>query len=170
MKRLLCVVISLVLVFGISTTAFAYTEPFSSSGTVEVSKRIYSSCYMEIPSTVDYDMQTTCNVDIYNIEMLDNEVIRVLASGLNQNNAIPLTKAGSNTTLEVNVKDGSGQLVTASNPYLAEIDKAHISSATKSAFFSFSFELRNPYEYQGAEPGIYTGTMQYQISIDEVDG
>ena len=167
MKKIICAILCAVLMLSMATTAFAYTEPFTSSGTVEVSKRIYSSCYMEIPATVNYDLQPVCSVDVYNIEMLDNEVIRVIASGLNQNNAIPLTKSGTDKTLELYVKNGSGQLVTNENPYLAELDKTNISVGTKSASFSFSFELRNPYEYQGAEPGIYTGTMQYQICIEE---
>lgn len=167
MKKLLCVVLSIVLMLAVSTTAFASTSPLSTGGTVEVSKRIYSSCYLEIPETIDLDTQNTCNIEIFNIEMLDNEIIRVMVSNLNDSGAITMSKADTDTTLDVYIRDDNENLVTPFNPYLTELDKAHISVGDKYASFHFSFELHD--SYQNAEAGIYTGTMQYQISIDEVE-
>lgn len=62
MKRFLALVLTAVLVLSMSTTAFAEgynytqgnTQEYSGSGETTVNAKIYSTCYVSIPETIDY--------------------------------------------------------------------------------------------------------------------
>ena len=168
MKKVLCILMCAVLLLAMPTTAFAYTEyggggsPFSAEGETQISAKIYSSCVVSIPSTVeiyDFTQPTTCSVEINNANVGTGESVKVKIKNLNENNAIVLDNNGH--TLNVLFSTAGGTEVTQYSPYVARISEFN---EYGSASTYFNMTVSTPSE--GAKAGNYEGTMQYEITIN----
>lgn len=167
MKKVIALVLSLVLVLSMSVTAFAdnLTE-YSASGSATVSLKIYSSCYVTIPETIDVNTGNSWNIEIVSINVLDNEAIKVSVTNLPNTGEIELSNPNTTKTINFALNDGDGNRLDTNNTTLALFtpEDLTVEVATK----SFSGEVTT--NLQDMKAGTYSGTMQYSVSIEEYSG
>lgn len=171
MKKVLCMLMCAVLLLAMPTTAFAYTEyggggsPFSAEGETQISAKVYSSCVVSIPATIeitDFSQPTDCGIEITNGNVAVGESIKIKIKNLNENNAIVLSHGSSETTFNVTFTMQDGTEVTQYSPYIARIGEL-TSEGTAFAYFTMSVQG----DTAGAKAGNYEGTMQYEITIND---
>ena len=169
MTKILCMLMCAALLLAMPMTAFAYTEyggsgsPFSAEGETQISARVYSSCVVSIPATVEiteFNRTMECPIEISNANIGTGEAVRVKIKNLNENNALVLTNR--DYTLDVFFSTADGTEVTQYAPYVARI-----SEFDSNGFATTSFGMTIANVPEGAKAGIYEGTMQYEITISE---
>lgn len=169
MKKILCMLMCAALLFAMPMTAFAYTEyggggsPFSAEGETQITAKVYSSCIVSIPATVeiyDFSQPTPCSIEINSANVGVGETVKVKIKNLNENNAIVLENNGH--TLDVFFTTADGTEVLQSSPYLARIYEFN---EYGSASTYFNMTVSTPSE--GTKAGNYEGTMQYEITIND---
>lgn len=177
MKRFLALVLTAVLVLSMSTTAFAEgynytqgnTQEYSGSGETTVNAKIYSTCYVSIPETINYVEGETWDVSLTDMYVEDGYAIRVSVSNMSNDGSIVLTNPNESRKLDYTIEEvETHRLLSQNDPLLCElkysdIEYDEIYGSTPCAF-SFTGHIAN--ETLSMKPGTYTGTMQYEVRIE----
>ena len=76
MKKILALVLSLVLMLGCTTTAFAANEPYQGYADMPVTAYSYGSFYLSIPESVEFTnyVNNACTISIGEYD-IDNETL-----------------------------------------------------------------------------------------------
>lgn len=164
MKKILCMFMCVALLMAMSMTTFAADSPYSANGESVISKRIYSTCTISIPSIIELENPETCSIMVSDANIAVGETIKVKITNLNENNAISLTRPNSDTIFDVQFTRQDGTEVTQYSPCLARITSSSI-SADGTAETSFAISVQGDTDM--AKAGIYEGRMQYEVIIDE---
>ena len=167
MKRFISLCLVLVLACTMSVTASAEysesmdnTQPFYASGQSSINAKVYSSCTISIPETLDMADSNSWYVYFERFSIEDGYQIVVSVTNLNDNGAITLTHTdGTTANLYLLRRDTSP--VTGDNRTLAVLKDTEIdynNLPNMAAFYGNFFEATHP--------GNYTGIMQYEVSIE----
>ncbi|MBR5022875.1 MAG: hypothetical protein IKY18_06715 [Oscillospiraceae bacterium] len=164
MKKILCMLMCAALLLAMPMSAFAADCPYSANGESVISKRVYSTCTISIPSIIELENPETWSIMVSDANVAIGETIKVKITNLNENNAISLTHPNSDNVFNVQFTAQDGTEVTQYSPYLARITSSSISEdGTAGASFGVSVQG----DTDIAKAGIYEGRMQYEVIIDE---
>lgn len=164
MKKILALVLSMVLMLGTATTAFAANEPYQGGCDLPVTAYSYGSFYISVPETVEFTkyVNNACSISIaeYDIDTTDSIIVTI--GNFNSNGGITMThnnKEGVTADLWIYKDSGmQTQYKDAAFPLME---------------FSYDTLESNPntsYEFyaqldESASAGRYTGTIQFYTSV-----
>ena len=164
MKRILALVLSMVLMLGTTTTAFAANYPYEGGCEMPVTAYSYGSFYLYIPENVDFTgyMGGDCVLSIgeYNLNVTDS--ISVSIGNFNSEGAITMThanKEGVTTNLFI-FKDSQMQETyrdSATPIFTATYDELEQGKKDFNLYAKISDD---------ASAGRYNGTIQFYTYID----
>ena len=165
MKKILALVLSLVLMLGCTTTAFAANEPQQSMADMPVTAYSYGSFYLSIPESVEFTnyVNNACTISIgeYDIDTTDSVIVSI--GNFNPNGGITMThntKEGVTADLWIySDYDMTKPYKDAAFP-LAEFTYDYLESNEGSDSFEFFAKLD-----ESAKAGRYTGVIQFYSSI-----
>lgn len=164
MKKILALVLSLVLMLGCTTTAFAANDPYEGGCDMPVTAYSYGSFYLYIPENVDFtgSLGGECLLSIgeYNLDLTDS--ISVSIGNFNSEGAITMThknRDGVTTDLYIykdyqmqeRYSDSAFPIFTATYDELEQ---------GKKDFYVYA-RLKDD-----APAGRYNGTIQFYTHID----
>ena len=164
MKKILALVLSLVLMLGTATTAFAADEPYQGMGETQVTAYSYGTFYFSIPETVEFTkmVNSECKIQIGEYDIDTTDAICVSIGNLNSDGCI---------TLNHNTKED----VTANLMIYKNHDMTNQYTDSASPLFTISYdELESSYydEYTfyaqldpNAKAGYYSGVIQFYFNI-----
>lgn len=155
MKKYLSLILALVMCFSISTTVFAQDQ-FVSEGTAEATVTYHAdSFYMVmIPETIDANATMTLSAAQMNID--DNEIVRVKVTNLNASDLLQLTHSrfGGTAGFELYRSDINERIAN-------QGDVATFISGILEPSYGVNFLSHDP-EMQA---GDYSGTITFSISL-----
>ena len=165
MKKALALVLSLILMLGTATTAFAANEPYQGYADMPVTAYSYGSFYLSIPESVEFTnyVNNACTISIgeYDIDTTDSIIVSI--GNFNPNGGITMThntKEGVTADLWIySDYDMTKPYKDAAFP-LAEFTYDYLESNEGSDSFEFFAKLD-----ESAKAGRYTGTIQFYSSI-----
>ncbi len=165
MKKVLALVLSLVLMLGTATTAFAANEPYQGYADMPVTAYSYGSFYLSIPESVEFTnyVNNSCRIAIgeYDIDTTDSIIVTI--GNLNSNGSITMThntKEGVTADLWIYTDYEMTQYYQGSAFPLAEFTYDYLESNEGRDEFEFYAKLDD-----NAKAGRYTGTIQFYSSI-----
>lgn len=165
MKKFLALVLSMVLMLGTATTAFAANEPYQGGCDLPVTAYSYGSFFLSIPESVEFTnyVNNSCYISIgeYDIDTTDSIIVTI--GNFNSNGAITMThntKEGVTADLWI-YKDYEMQNRYMDSAFpLAEFTYDYLESNAGSDSIEFFAKLD-----ESAKAGRYTGTIQFYASI-----
>lgn len=164
MKKIVAVILCAVMAVSLPITAFAVECPFNSEGTSTLKYKAYSSCTVTIPETIEiYNDEQSADIVVTNPNVEDGYVVNVYVKNLNSHNCVELTHdASGEAVAEVSFTNKSTNAnIDSYNPLLASIECSDNMSETFYASFGVSVVG------SGYRAGNYTGTMQYDVRIEQ---
>lgn len=172
MKRFLALALTAVLVLSMSTTAFAEgynytqgnTQEYSGSGETTVNAKIYSTCYVSIPETIDYVEGVSWDVTVSNMLVEEGYAIKVSVPNLSNDGSIVLTNPNSINTLNYTIEEkNTNRVLSTLDNLLCEVKYSDIDGSNPfvATFIGHIFS-----DIIEIKPGTYTGTMQYEVRIE----
>lgn len=172
MKRFLALVLTAVLVLSMSTTAFAEgynytqgnTQEYYGSGETTVNAKIYSTCYVSIPETIDYVEGVSWDVTVSNMLVEEGYAIKVSVPNLSNDGSIVLTNPNSINTLNYTIEEkNTNRVLSTLDNLLCEVKYSDIDGSNP---FVATFIGHISSDIIEIKPGTYTGTMQYEVRIE----
>ena len=161
-KKFISLFLVLVLACTMSVTASAEynesmdnTQPFYASGQSSINAKVYSSCTLSIPETLDIADSNSWNVSFERFSIEDGYQIVVSVTNLNDKEAITLTHTDGITTANLYLLRKDTSRLTSTDRTLAVLKDTEIdydSIPNMVAFYGNFFEA--------SKPGNYTGIMQ----------
>ena len=172
MKRFLALALTAVLVLSMSTTAFAEgynytqgnTQEYYGSGETTVNAKIYSTCYVSIPETIDYVEGVSWDVTVSNMLVEEGYAIKVSVPNLSNDGSIVLTNPNSINTLNYTIEEkNTNRVLSTLDNLLCEVKYSDIDGSNP---FVATFIGHISSDIIEMKPGTYTGTMQYEVRIE----
>lgn len=172
MKRFLALALTAVLVLSMSTTAFAEgynytqgnTQEYYGSGETTVNAKIYSTCYVSIPETIDYVEGVSWDVTVSNMLVEEGYAIKVSVPNLSNDGSIVLTNPNSINTLNYTIEEkNTNRVLSTLDNLLCEVKYSDIDGSNP---FVATFIGHISSDIIEIKPGTYTGTMQYEVRIE----
>ena len=172
MKRFLALALTAVLVLSMSTTAFAEgynytqgnTQEYYGSGETTVNAKIYSTCYVSIPETIDYVEGVSWDVTVSNMLVEEGYAIKVSVPNLSNDGSIVLTNPNSINTLNYTIEEkNTNRVLSTLDNSLCEVKYSDIDGSNP---FVATFIGHMSSDIIEIKPGTYTGTMQYEVRIE----
>ena len=172
MKRFLALALTAVLVLSMSTTAFAEgynytqgnTQEYYGSGETTVNAKIYSTCYVSIPETIDYVEGVSWDVTVSNMLVEEGYAIKVSVPNLSNDGSIVLTNPNSINTLNYTIEEkNTNRVLSTLDNLLCEVKYSDIDGSNP---FVCTFIGHISTDTLGMKPGTYSGTMQYEVRIE----
>lgn len=173
MKKFLALALTAVLVLSMSTTAFAYDYSYTEGnkqdyygyGETTINAKIYSTCYVSIPETIDYySEEVSWDVTITDMAVEDGYAIRVSVFNMSTDGGITLTNPNSSRSLTYTIEERTTKRVLSSlDRLLCEVKYSDIDGSNP---FVCTFIGHISTDTLGMKPGTYSGTMQYEVRIE----
>lgn len=163
MKKLIAIMVCIVFMLSISTTAFAADNPFYSEGSATLKYKSYSSCTVSIPETIEITGQST-EITVTNPNVESGYCVNVYVTNLNERGCVELTHDSPGVaTIEASFyNDSKNAVVDNSNPLLATIECGDNPTDVFSGTFTVS---ATGGDYRA---GTYMGTMNYNVRIEPI--
>lgn len=166
MKKILALCLSFVMLFSLSTTAFAAEiwDESAGSGETTITGHIYSSYEISIPATITLDYEfTQCPITINESNIENGYAVNVYCTNISDNNTILLEHTvNSGDSINCYLTSYNGNAVNIDNPLLASFVQSDITNgATTTKYFTMTYE-------KWGMPGDYSGVMQYSFCCEPV--
>lgn len=164
MKKILALCLSFVLLFSLSTTAFAaeWWDESAGSGETTVTGHIYSSYEISIPATIALEYEyTQCPVTINQSNIENGYAVNVYVTNL-EDSSIILRRGNDNESIRCYLTNEDGYGLTGDNTRLVSFRQSDIiNNGSVTKYFTMT------YDKMGL-PGDYSGIMQYSFCCEPI--
>ena len=164
MKKILALCLSFVLLFSLSTTAFAaeWWDESAGSGETTVTGHIYSSYQISIPATIALEYEyTQCPVTISQCNIENGYAVNVYVTNL-EDSSIILRRGNDNESIRCYLTNEDGYGLTGDNTRLVSFRQSDITNGDSTTkYFTMT------YDKMGL-PGDYSGIMQYSFCCEPI--
>lgn len=164
MKKILALCLSFVLLFSLSTTAFAaeWWDESAGSGETTITGHIYSSYQISIPATIALEYEyTQCPVTISQCNIENGYAVNVYCTNL-VDSSIVLQRGNDNESIRGYLTNSEGYSVSNDNPLIVSFQQSDITNGDSTTkYFTMS------YDKMGL-PGDYSGLMQYSFCCEPI--
>jgi len=174
MKKVISLVLAFVMAMAITTTVFAEgdnTQEYHMWGESTVTGRVYSSCVITIPETIDFGETSEWSIGITQADIEAGYAVNIYIVNLNENGAITLEQDNGDFTADLYLgRNGQNTYVSNENNLLAtfrDTDISAISRSTAPILCCGRIVTPSLVGTQGVSAGTYTGVMQYEVRIEE---
>lgn len=170
MKKVVSLVLSFTLALCLPIYAFAYEgstnnqSPYSGSGSTTINAKIYGSCYVSIPETVEVLPEQNWEIAITDINIAATDAIKVYVTNVDSEGCIQLSNPNETNTIDVRLSRGDNIELFDEYGQAVLVYYRYGDSANNEYFTTFSGEITN--DTQGYKAGTYSGTMLYTVSIE----
>ena len=170
MKKFISLCLAAVLVCSMSITAFAEsygttsnTIPYYWYSSATINGKIYSSCTVTIPETIEAGEGYYGSVDISNADVESGYEIVISITNLSENNTILLNNESNCKTVGCSIyADGNRTSLTRDNNVMARFEDEVFDCNTE-AHVSFQALITDSI---GAKAGTYSGIIEFDVRID----
>ena len=167
MKKILALVLSLVLMMGTATTAFAANDQYYGTGYMEATAYSYGTCEFEIPATTDFSSMNVggCTVRITSWDIDTTDTIIIMIDNANEGGGVTLNhNTKEDVTAELFIYRDSNLQDKYTNDYANPLWSFPYEDLEQLAHPEFTFYGRLD---DNARAGGYTGTIQFAFIISD---
>ena len=155
MKKLVAIIMSMVLMASVTTTAFAAEDLSAGSGEIEIKTHVYSHYTISIPAVIDLGNGDIGQVSIENAMLEDNYTVKVFVS-VEDFGGIRLLHTNGTDSIHCNFSNTENGMVANSENPLVSFTNSDLQQGAATKHFDIHTE-------NYGTPGDYSGTMQYSF-------